>query len=63
MMRKIFIIGATIGFSEQIASLLQSAMPSAKPSKQVTDFDKIRIDAANRKRAKRIERNRNEAKP
>lgn len=61
-MRKIAVIGAAIGLSKQIESLLQGAMPSAKPSKQLTDFDKARIDAANRKRAKRIERNRNEAK-
>ena len=61
-MRKIAVIGAAIGLSKQIASLLQGAMPSAKPSKQVTDFDKIRIDAANRKRARRIERNRSESR-
>ena len=45
MMRKIIIIGAALGLGKQIASLL----PSANPSRQLTDFDKARIDAANRK--------------
>lgn len=58
MMRKIIIIGAALGLGKQIASLL----PVTKPSRQLTDFDKARIDAANRKRARRIERNRSESR-
>lgn len=53
-LRKVLLIGASLGIAEQLAAVF----PEPKPEKVISERDKANIANAELKRQRRIERNR-----